>query len=885
MASLPFSSVARLPLPGDNVAIATRRLERDTEIATEQGTFALDATVLEGHRFAIEPIAAGKQLLSWQMPFGTATVGIEPGQYVCNDGMLEALAGRAVQMDLPATPNFESEIPPFVLDAKSFRPGELVPVKPVPDTFMAYPRSGGRGSGTRNVILLLGTSSLTGGFVRALEAKLQVDADALDNVDAIVAVAHTEGAVPDPNNLELVLRTLAGFVIHSNTAAVLAVDHGTEPVNNQALAAWMAHKGYPIDHVKHEFLSLTGTFEEELDRAAGMVRGWYSELVQTQRVARSVSELKLALQCGGSDSFSGISGNPLAAWVAREIIRNGGGANLAETDELIGAEPYICNNVRDLATAREFLSTVEAFKARAARHGHSAEGNPSGGNKFRGLYNIFLKSIGAAMKRDPDVRLEHVLAYGQLMQEPGFCFMDSPGNDLESIAGQVASGCNIIFFVTGNGSITNFPFVPTVKIVTTTERFNLLQGDMDINAGQYLDGTPMDDLGRNLYARTLAVAGGERTVGEKAGHSQVQLWRDWALDSDDQAMVPPAPIQPGKAIQVVNGRGDLDFAFPGIRRGDRVLPRDMNLIVPTSLCSGQIAALAVRRLSNVLGAAGNFATVVHHEGCGVSSGTSEELYARTLAGYVRHPQVRHCLLMEHGCEKTHNDFMRHVLDDSGVETDNLGWASVQLDGGIAPVLSKVEDWFRSRLESEPTLPPETGSLEQLRIALGHAGSLADSDRTVLAELATTVAAHGGLVVVPASAEWLSLIPETADAKPTLAYAQQATEHGLHLMDCPTVHWVETLSGLGATGPDLILVLATGHPVQGHPFIPTVEFGLGPNASPDLDLSLDPNLPVSEQVTRILSVAEEVLSGSRRVRALQTGNIDFQITRGPTGISL
>ncbi|MCY3658328.1 MAG: UxaA family hydrolase, partial [Caldilineaceae bacterium] len=261
MPSFPFSAVARLPLPGDNVAIATQRLEKGTEITTESDSFALDATVLEGHRFAIEPIAAGKQLLSWQMPFGTAAVGIEPGQYVCNDGMLEALAGRAVQMDLPATPNFESEIPPFVLDAESFQPGKPVPVKPVPDTFMGYPRTGGRGSGTRNVILLLGTSSLAGGFVRALEAKLQADADALDNVDAIVAVAHTEGAVPDPNNLELVLRTLAGFVIHPNAAAVLAVDHGTEPVNNRALAAWMADKGYPVSHVKHEFLSLSGTFE------------------------------------------------------------------------------------------------------------------------------------------------------------------------------------------------------------------------------------------------------------------------------------------------------------------------------------------------------------------------------------------------------------------------------------------------------------------------------------------------------------------------------------------------------------------------------------------------------------------------------------------------
>ena len=87
-------------------------------------------------------------------------------------------------------------------------------------------------------------------------------------------------------------------------------------------------------------------------------------------------ELKLALQCGGSDAFSGISGNPLAAWVAREIIRYGGAANLAETDELIGAEPYVLQKVRDAETARKFLATIASFKARAAWHGHTAEGQP-----------------------------------------------------------------------------------------------------------------------------------------------------------------------------------------------------------------------------------------------------------------------------------------------------------------------------------------------------------------------------------------------------------------------------------------------------------------------------------------------------------------------------
>ena len=112
--------------------------------------------------------------------------------------------------------------------------------------------------------------------------------------------------------------------------------------------------------------------------------------------------------------------------------------------------------------------------ARAERHGASAEGNPSGGNNYRGLYNIALKSLGAARKKDPDVRLDEVLDYAQPMHERGYYFMDSPGNDLESIAGQVASGCNLILFITGNGSITNFPFVPTLKFVTTTGRFELL---------------------------------------------------------------------------------------------------------------------------------------------------------------------------------------------------------------------------------------------------------------------------------------------------------------------------------------------------------------------------------------------------------------------------
>src|SRR5262249_21319945 len=110
---------------------------------------------------------------------------------------------------------------------------------------------------------------------------------------------------------------------------------------------------------------------------------------------------------------------------------------------------------------------------------------------------------------------------------PGFYFMNGPGNDLEGIAGQMAAGCNLIIFVTGNGSITNFPFVPTLKVTTTTRRHQLLIHEMDINAGRYLEGETMPALTAENFELVLETASGKRTKGEHAGHSQVSLWRNW----------------------------------------------------------------------------------------------------------------------------------------------------------------------------------------------------------------------------------------------------------------------------------------------------------------------------------------------------------------------
>ena len=229
---------------------------------------------------------------------------------------------------------------------------------------------------------------------------------------------------------------------------------------------------YPLDDVLHRFSPSNVQFEENLDAAEAIVREWLPAVQAMKRTPESLSHLKIALQCGGSDAFSGISANPLLGWLAHELIRYGGSAVLAETDELIGAEPYVLQKVRDLETARKFLALLDTFKQRAAWHGTSAEGNPSGGNKYRGLYNITLNGSAPHSKEIPRTRLDYAIEYAERLREDGFYFMDSPGNDLESIAGQIASGCDLIFFTTGNGWITNFPFVPTVKVVTTTSVTN-----------------------------------------------------------------------------------------------------------------------------------------------------------------------------------------------------------------------------------------------------------------------------------------------------------------------------------------------------------------------------------------------------------------------------
>lgn len=918
---LPLHSVGVLPEPGDNAAVASRVLEAGSRLDLGGGrTVVLSHRVMEGHRFMVRAAEQGEPILSWGTPFATALRPLDPGDYVCTEPMLDALSRRGVK-GLPEAPSAANVmLDPYELDESRMHLGTQValPEGRTGRFFTGYRRADGK-VGTRNHVVVLGVTSRSAAFAEALAARFKGRTS--KTFDGVVAVAHTEGGDDSaPNNRDFLLGVLAGCLSHPNVGAVLVIDEPRAAVTADDVFAHHRESGRGPIAALHATFQRTGGFARDLDRAAELLEPWISAVSGAERTEEPLSALSVALQCGGSDAFSGITANPLAGLVGAELIRHGGTAVLAETDELIGAEPYVLENVRSIDVARRFLQKVQDFKLRVALHGHTAEGNPSGGNIYRGLSNIVLKSLGAARKLPREVRLDEVVGYAEPCPVTGYIFMDSPGNDLESVAGQIASGCNLIFFTTGNGSITNFPFVPTLKFVTTTARYNLMPEEMDVNAGAYLDGTPMDQLVGEVFDLTLETASGKRTAGELAGHSQVSIWRDWKqtaprpgisirIDGRDGYGAPAAPDE------------ELDALLPGLPLGSELATADSGappglpalrtervaLVLPTSLCSGQVSRLIAERATAedwAGGAVDRIVALPHTEGCGVSSGANISTFSRVMTGSLTHPNVAMALLLEHGCEKTHNDFFRDELGKIGADPDRYGWASIQLGGGVDAATSAVREWFRTASSGlSPEVPFDVDPSRErafagIAVGLDARGALSEETAEALGRAGQRVVDDGGTVILPAGSTLLAhprfrgILADHAgtgpgELKPTLAHGQKPAAPGWHIMRAPTRDWAETATGLVACGAHAVLVHVAGPPVSGHRLAPVLQLSSDPltlaQAQDDLDAELVGS--PSDQCATILTVLASTLSGEHLTQSLAAGNVAFQITRGLLGTSM
>lgn len=882
MIPAPINEIARFPSPGDNAAIALRDLHKGLVVKEADAVIELKHDVLTGHRFATRRINNGEFITSWNSPFGKASRDIEPGEYLCNENVLFRLSiqedTRYTTLDIPAEPNFSDDIPPYEFDESSWQKPAALKLYSDCATFPGFDR-GERGTAPRNHLVILGTTASTSALVKRLEDEFQHRSTDLANVDAIVGIRHTEGEEDDAKERGRTLRTLAGLLANPNVGGFLAIDSGMPgELSNTNLSAWMKAAGIP--EIRNRFLTATDSVEHDLEQAAAAIEELLTDLNQDQRTPQPLGRLRIGLQCGASDAFSGISGNVLSGAIAREVIRHGGSANLTETPELSGAEDYTLTSIAEPTIATRFLSLLDRFKEQLGWHGGKVDKNPSEGNLLGGLYNITLKSLGAAVKRDPEIPIQHVIEYGERMDAPGFYFMDGMGGDIASYTGQAAAGCNIILFVTGRGTPTNSSIVPTVKIVNTTERYAMMEGDIDINAGQYLDGQSMDDLTNESLDQIVRIASGERTKGEKRGQNIDLIWRRRFYQDAPETKAELAPSRlSGDPVQLASQFEAIEL--PDLERGIGKVA----LIIPTVGCSTATAQQAADHLnqSDLVkdGRVSRFVVLPNTEGCGVTTGAE---VLNFLLGYSAHPQVEACLFLSLGCEMVSPGFIKSAMSGGDIgfpeisaaaganqpKPDQFGWITIQETGGTEGAVTAIEDWFRVRLSTAADSEPSAN----ISIGISTSGELSDQAARAVGNLTAGIVEQGGTVVLAEEGGLPAAICQSA--APSLCFAQRPQQEGLHIMESITGNQMETITGLGAA-TDVIIHFSANRPAPANLLVPTLNL-TDASDSADFDFKLQPENE-SEWARQIAGLIGDVLAGKCVSRQDALGQFACQIPRG------
>jgi altronate hydrolase len=310
--------------------------------------------------------------------------------------------------------------------------------------------------------------------------------------------------------------------MHPNVSAAVILGLGCE--TNQ-IDHYLGAGGPRSTRLVGLTLQTSGGTSGTLEAARREIARFLEQASAERRTPQPASKIVLGLNCGGSDSFSGITANPALGYCSDLLAEIGGTPVLAETTEIFGAEHLLVKRARSRAVAEKLLGCIRQYKQYLARFQGSFDDNPSPGNKEGGLSNILEKSLGAVAKGGTSPLID-VYDYAEQVTAPGFCFMNTPGYDPVSLTGLAAGGCNLIAFTTGRGSAIGFPTIPVIKIATNSNTYGRMTANMDVNAGAISDGeATVQGVGRRIFDLMLDVASGNRTCAEKLGHKEFVPWR------------------------------------------------------------------------------------------------------------------------------------------------------------------------------------------------------------------------------------------------------------------------------------------------------------------------------------------------------------------------
>jgi altronate dehydratase large subunit len=367
-------------------------------------------------------------------------------------------------------------------------------------TFEGWRRPDGR-IGIRNHCLVLASVVCAAGVVREVGRRLP---------EAVV-IEHPHGCGRGGPDIGLQLRTLAGIVENPNVGGAIIVGLGCEPVSVGFLQAVLADNKKPLQGI---VIQEAGGSQKTAAKVEAMAREMLADLTAMPREKATIADLTVALECGGSDTFSGMTANPAVGKAVDRLVAIGGTAILSETTEMIGAfGPLLrrAENAEIAASLKQMIDNQEAITHQIL--GPLADRALAPGNVESGLSTIAEKSLGCIMKGGSSP-IREVLPYGQRPSKQGLVVMDTPGYDAESITGMAAAGAQAIIFTTGRGSPAGFPIAPVVKVASNTEIYEAMSDDIDVDAGQVLSGKTLDEVGEEILDLLLRVARGEKTKAE-----------------------------------------------------------------------------------------------------------------------------------------------------------------------------------------------------------------------------------------------------------------------------------------------------------------------------------------------------------------------------------
>ncbi len=487
----------------DNIGIATMDIPKNANI--NFGLISKDK-IPYGHKISIKQIKKGEHVYRYGQIIGISSQDICSGEHVHSHNLTFSEFDR----------NYDNDFSTHFANLKK------------PDIFFqGYKRNNGS-SGTRNYIGLISTVNCSATVVKKIADKINdyLLKKNFTNIDGAVCLKHSSGCGMNNTGygMSVFNKTIEGFKIHPNFAKVYVIGLGCECAQISL---------YNNDQINNnvEYLNIQdeGGTKEIVNKVTTKIIEELDMFNKFTRTKIPISELNVALQCGGSDSYSGITANPALGIASDMIVDHGGSSILSETTEIYGAEHLLYERSINKKNINKIEKQIEWWKSHLKKNNTTLDNNPSPGNKKGGLTTILEKSLGAVAKSGSSQMVD-VLDYAEKLRKKGFNFMNGPGFDPVSVTGQVASGANIICFTTGRGSCFGFKPAPSIKIATNTNMYNKLQEDMDINAGPIMDNEKnIEEIGKEIFDKIISVASGEKSKSEINGYGDDEF-NPWIID-------------------------------------------------------------------------------------------------------------------------------------------------------------------------------------------------------------------------------------------------------------------------------------------------------------------------------------------------------------------